>query len=322
MAWRRIFCMALLVWAAGMCPAEAQRYPSRVIKLVVPYPAGGVVDVTGRLLAEHLQKELNGTIVVENKPGAAGTIGAAFVARAEPDGYTLLLSGAATHAFAPALQKSLPYDPVADFTPITQITDGPLALCVLSTSPIKDFAGFVAEMKVKGQGTNYASNGFGTYPHLAMELLKQKAGFESVHVSFRGGNEAITALLGGQVNITFNHIPNVLSHIEQGTFRALATSGAVRAHALPNVPTVREGGYDVVASAWFGLFAPAKTPRSVVDEVYRGVKSALQSTDLRKRLLAQGDEAVVEGPDKFAELQKSELHKWASVIRDAKIEKK
>lgn len=172
MGWRSICSIALLGWAVGMCPAEGQQYPSRVIKLVVPYPAGGVVDVTGRLLAEHLQKELNGTIVVENKPGAAGTIGAAFVARAEPDGYTLLLSGAATHAFAPALQKSLPYDPIADFAPITQITDGPLALCISSTSPIKDLTGFVAEMRAKGQDTNYASNGFGTYPHLAMELLK------------------------------------------------------------------------------------------------------------------------------------------------------
>lgn len=124
------------------------------------------------------------------------------------------------------------------------------------------------------------------------------------------------------MNITFNHVPNVLSHIEQGTFRALATSGTVRAHALPNVPTVREAGYDVIASAWFGLFAPAKTPRGHVEEIYRGVKGALQGTDLRKRLLAQGDEPVAEGPDKFAELQKSELRKWASVIRDAKIEKK
>ena len=130
--------LALILAVLPTCAAEAQQYPSRIIKIVIPYPVGGVVDVTGRLLAEHLQKELNGTIVVENKPGAGGTIGATFVARAEPDGYTLLLSGAATHAFAPALFKSLPYDPVADFAPITQVTDGPLALCVSSTSEVKD----------------------------------------------------------------------------------------------------------------------------------------------------------------------------------------
>lgn len=314
--------LALLSAVLPIRAAESQQYPSKIIKLIIPYPAGGVVDVTGRLLAEHLQKELNGTIIVENKLGAGGTIGATFVARAEPDGYTLLLSGAATHAFAPALFRSLPYDPVADFTPITQVTDGPLALCVSSTSETKDFASLVAQLKAKGAATNYASNGYGTYPHLAMELLKQTAGFQSVHVSFRGGNEAITALLARQVDITFNHIPNVLSHIEQGTFRVLATSGSTRAQVLPNVPTVKEAGYDIVASAWFGLFAPAKTPRPIVDRIYAGVSKALDNADLRKRLIAQGDEPLAKGPDKFRELQRSELETWTTVIRAAKIEQK
>ena len=314
--------LALILAVLPICATEAQQYPSRVIKLVIPYPAGGVVDVTGRLLAEHLQKEMNGTIVVENKPGAGGTIGATFVARAEPDGYTLLLSGGATHAFAPALFKSLPYDPVADFAPITQVTDGPLALCVSSTSEIKDFASFVARLKANGAATNYASNGYGTYPHLAMELLKQTAGFQSVHVSFRGGNEAVTALLAGQVDFTFNHIPNVLSHIEQGTFRVLATSGSTRAQVLPRVPTVKEAGYDIIASAWFGLFAPAKTPRPIIDEIYHGVSKALDNPDLRKRLIAQGDEPRAEGPDRFRELQMSEMETWIPIIRAAKIDQK
>jgi tripartite-type tricarboxylate transporter receptor subunit TctC len=313
---------AVLLAALPVVPAEAQQYPSRVIKLVSPYPAGGVVDVTGRLLADHLQKELNGIIIIENKPGAGGTIGANFVARAEPDGYTLLLSGAATHAFAPSLYKSLPYDPVADFAPITQVTEGPLALCVPSASEIKDLGQFVSYLKAKGATTNYASNGNGTYPHLAMELLKQKAGFESVHVPFRGGNEAITALLGGQVDFTFNHIPNVLSHVEQGTLRALATSGSSRARVLPQVPTVKELGYDVVASAWFGLFAPARTPRPIIDQIYQGVSKVLENTDLKRRLLAQGDEALAEGPDKFRELQLTELKKWTAVIGAARIEQK
>jgi tripartite-type tricarboxylate transporter receptor subunit TctC len=314
--------VALLSALLPISAIEAEQYPSRVVKLIVPYPAGGVVDVTGRLLAEHLQKELKGTIVVENKPGASGTIGATFVARSEPDGYTLLLSGAATHAFAPSLFKSLPYDPVADFEPITQVTDGPLALCVLSTSEIKDLAHFVSHLKAKGAGTNYASNGYGTYPNLAVELLKQTAGFQTVHVAFRGGNEAVTALLAGQVDFTFNHIPIVLSHVEQGTFRALATSGAKRAQVLPNVQTVKEAGYDVVASAWFGLFAPAKTPRPIIDRIYQGVSKALQSTELRKRIIAQGDEPLAEGPDKFRELQTGELKKWTAVIGAAKIEQK
>ena len=314
--------LAMLCGTVPMHPALAQEYPARVIKLIIPYPAGGVVDVTGRLIAEYLQKELNGTVVVENKPGAGGTIGAAFVARAAPDGYTLLLSGAATHAFAPALFKSLPYDPVAGFAPITQVTNGPLALCVLSTSEIKDFPSFVARMKQKGEATNYASNGYGTYPHLAMELLKQAAGFQSVHVSFRGGNEAVTALLAGQVDITLNHIPNVAPHIEQGTFRALATTGAGRAQALPQVPTLKESGFDVVASAWFALFAPANTPQPVIDKLYAGVAKVLQMPEVRQKLIAQGDEPIAEGPQKLAELQKGEFSKWTAVIGNAKMDQK
>jgi tripartite-type tricarboxylate transporter receptor subunit TctC len=202
------------------------------------------------------------------------------------------------------------------------VTEGPLALCVPSASEIKDLGQFVSYLKAKGATTNYASNGNGTYPHLAMELLKQKAGFESVHVPFRGGNEAITALLGGQVDFTFNHIPNVLSHVEQGTLRALATSGSSRARVLPQVPTVKELGYDVVASAWFGLFAPARTPRPIIDQIYQGVSKVLENTDLKRRLLAQGDEALAEGPDKFRELQLTELKKWTAVIGAARIEQK
>jgi tripartite-type tricarboxylate transporter receptor subunit TctC len=191
----------------------------------------------------------------------------------------------------------------------------------LSSSEIKDFAQFVSYLRAKGAATNYASNGYGTYPNLAMELLKQTANFQAVHVSFRGGNEAITALLAGQVDFTFNHIPNVLSHVEGGALRALATSGSSRARALPQVPTVKEAGYDVIASAWFGLFAPAKTPRPVIDKIYQAVSKALENTDLKKRLLAQGDEPLAEGPDKFRELQMSELKKWTTVIREAKIAK-
>ena len=155
-----------------------------------------------------------------------------------------------------------------------------------------------------------------------MELLKQTAGFQSVHVSFRGGNEAVTALLAGQVDLTFNHIPNVLSHIEQGTFRVLATSGSTRAQVLPKVPTVKEAGHDIVASAWFGFFAPAKTPPPIIDQVYQGVAKALQDTELRYRLIAQGDEPIAKGPDKFRELQLSEMKMWIPVIRAAKIDQK
>jgi len=299
--------------------ASGQTYPSRVIKLVVPYPAGGVVDITGRLLADQLQRELNATVIVENKAGAGGTIGANFVAKAEPDGYTILLSGAATHAFAPALFKALPYDPVADFAPITQVTEGYLALTVPADSDIKDVAGFVRTMKAKGVSSNYASNGHGTYPHLAMELLKQTAGIELVHVPFRGGNESVTALLGGQVQVTLNHLPVIQPQTEAGKFRVLATSSPTRALAMPDVPTLRESGYDIVASAWFGLFAPAKTPREIIGRLSAAVARAAKDPAFVEKLRAQGDEIRVEGPDSFLALQKSELEKWKIVIDKAGI---
>jgi len=307
---------ALLLCAST---AFAQPYPSRIIKLVVPYPAGGAVDITGRLLAEHLQRELNATIVVENKVGAGGTVGANAVAKAPPDGYTILLSGAATHAFAPWLFKALPYDPLADFAPITQISEGYLALTVKADSPIKDLAGFIATMKDKGASSNYASNGYGTYPHLAMELLKQTAGFELAHVPFKGGNESVTALLGEQVQVTLNHLPVIQPQADAGAFRVLATSGPVRARAFPNVPTLKESGYDVVASAWFGLFAPAKTPREIIDRLYAAVARAAKDPGFQEKLRIQGDEVRAEGPDSFLTLQKSELEKWKKVIEKAGI---
>jgi tripartite-type tricarboxylate transporter receptor subunit TctC len=309
------------ICALFICVATAsgQTYPSRVIKLVVPYPAGGVVDITGRLLADHLQKELKATVIVENKVGAGGTIGANFVAKAEPDGYTILLSGAATHAFAGALFKALPYDPVGDFVPITQVTEGYLALAVPAASGIKDVASFVRTMKDKGSSSNYASNGHGTYPHLAMELLKQIAGIELVHVPFRGGNESVTALLGGQVQVSLNHLPVIQPQAEAGNFRVLATSGPTRAQAMPEVPTLKESGYDIVASAWFGLFAPAKTPREMIDRLSAAIARAAKDPAFVEKLRVQGDEIRVEGPDRFLALQKSEIEKWRIVIDKAGI---
>jgi tripartite-type tricarboxylate transporter receptor subunit TctC len=307
---------ALLIFSTS---AHAQSYPNRIIKLVVPYPAGGAVDITGRLLADQLQKQLHATVIIENKVGAAGTLGANFVAKAEPDGYTLLLSGAATHAFAPWLYKALPYNPVTDFAPITEVTEGYLALTVSAASSIKDVTGFMAAMKAKGASSNYASNGFGTYPHLAMELLKQTANIEIAHIPFKGGNESVTALLGGQVDATLNHLPVIQPQVEAGTLRVLATSGAVRAQAFPNVPTLKESGYDVVASAWFGLFAPAGTPREIIDRIAAAVGRAANDPEFKEKLRVQGDEIRVEGPDSFAALQKGELEKWKNVIEKAGI---
>lgn len=299
------------------CAALAQSYPSKIIHLIVPYPPGGVVDITGRLLADQLGKELGQTVIVENKAGASGTIGAAAVARSTPDGYTILLSGAATHAFAPWLFKQLQYDPVKDFAPITQLTEGPLALCVNSESPVKDLPGMIDMLKAKGNTLNYASNGSGTYPHLSVELLKQVIQVQPVHVPYKGGGQAITALIANEVQLSQNHIPVVLPHVKSGRLRVLATTGPARSSTYPNVPTLKEAGYDVVASAWFGLFAPAGTPRAVIDRLSAATTAAVKAPNLREKLSAQGDEIVVEGPDKFLAYQLAELEKWKKVISQA-----
>jgi tripartite-type tricarboxylate transporter receptor subunit TctC len=311
--------VALFALLTLVAAASGQPYPSRTIKLVVPYPPGGVVDITGRLLAERLRRELNATIVVENRVGAGGTLGASYVAKAKPDGYTLLLSGAATHAFAPVLYKTLPYDPIADFVPITQLTEGHLALTVAADSGIKDLNGFVRTTKEKAAPSPYASNGVGTFPHLGMEFLKQNAGIQLTHVPFRGGSESATALLSGQIPVTLNHLPVVMPHVAAGKFRVLATSGSKRSQILPDIPTLKESGYDVVATAWFGLFAPAETPREVVEKIAAAVSRAMNDPGVKEKLRLQGDEARVEGPDSFLALQKSEIAKWGPVIEKAGI---
>jgi tripartite-type tricarboxylate transporter receptor subunit TctC len=307
-------CLAMLFLGLSG-PATAQPYPNKVVRIIVPYPPGGVVDITGRLLADQLRRELGGTVIVENKPGAGGTVGAAAVARSPADGYTILLSGAATHAFAPWLHKALPYDPVNDFIPVTQLTEGPLALCVNASSPVTSLPGFFEMLKAKGDAVNYSSNGNGTYPHLAVELLKQSTGLRPVHVPYKGGGEAVTALIAGEVQFSLNHIPIIQPHVKSGgRLRVLATSGSARSSAFPDLPTLKEAGYDVVASAWFGLFVPAGTPRAIVDRLYEATAAAAKAPALRERMAAQGDELIVEGPEKFRAYQLAELEKWKGVI--------
>jgi tripartite-type tricarboxylate transporter receptor subunit TctC len=309
---RRIF--SLLMCLCGPSVALAQDYPNRVVRLVVPFPPGGVVDISGRLLADELGRQLGVNVVVDNKVGAGGTIGAAEVARAPADGYTILLGGAATHAFAPWVYKQLRYDPVKDFVAVTQFTEGPLALCVNATSTVTTLDDFVKQMKSSGAALNYASNGNGTFPHLSVELLNQALGVKPQHVPFPGGAQAVTALMGGEVQFTQNHIPVVQAHVRSGRLRVLATTGATRSPTFPNVPTLKEAGIDVVASAWFGLFVPVGTPAAVVERIHQATAAAVKSPTLREKLATQGDEVKVDGPARFQAFQAAELEKWQRVI--------
>ena len=311
--WARLLVLCLC-WPLGVL---AQDYPNRAVRLVVPFPPGGVVDISGRLLAEELGRHLGVNVIVDNKVGAGGTIGAGDVARAPADGYTILLGGAATHAFAPWVYKQLRYDPVKDFVAVTQFTEGPLALCVSATSSAGTLDDFVKTMKAGSAALNYASNGNGTFPHLSVELMNQALGAKPQHVPFPGGAQAVTALLGGQVQFTQNHIPVVQAHVKSGRLRVLATTGATRSPSFPDAPTLKESGIDVVASAWFGLFVPAGTPPAVVERIHQATAAAARSPGLREKLAAQGDEVKVDGPARFQAFSVAELEKWRRVITSA-----
>jgi tripartite-type tricarboxylate transporter receptor subunit TctC len=302
---------ALIVISA---PAAAQVFPAKPVRWVVPYAPGGNTDMIARVLGAKMTESMGQTVVVENRAGAATLIGAEFVARAPADGYTILLGGAATHAFAPWVYKQLRYDPARDFVAVTQFTEGPLALCVNAASGAATLADFVKTMKTGSAVLNYASNGNGTFPHLSVEMMNQALGAKPQHVPFPGGAQAVTALMAGQVQFTQNHIPVVQAHVKSGRLRVLATTGSTRSPSFPDVPTLKESGLDVVASAWFGLFVPAGTPPAVVERIHQATAAAAKVPALREKIAAQGDEVKVEGPARFQAFQAAELEKWRQVI--------
>jgi tripartite-type tricarboxylate transporter receptor subunit TctC len=308
-----------LAFAAGTAVA-ADEYPSKPVSIIVPYPAGGIVDIVGRLVAEKMSGPLGKRVIVENKPGAGGTIGAGQVSRAAPDGYTLLLAGAATHVFAPLLYKSVPYDPIKGFAPISQLTAGPLVLAVNASLPPQTMADFIAYVRANGDKVNYASNGKGTFPHLAVELMKQAANLNPTHVPYNGGPPAVLALVAGDTAFSINHIPNVQAQVKAGKLRALATTGLTRSSSFPDLPTFDQAGFKgFETSAWFGLFAPPGTPQAIVERLSREAIEALKTKDLRDKLALQGDEPVGSTPGAFANYIRGEIAKWTKVVRNAGI---
>jgi tripartite-type tricarboxylate transporter receptor subunit TctC len=311
--------LLLLVLTAGAA-GPALAFPTKVVTLVVPFPAGGVVDIVGRLLADKLGASLGVRVIVENRPGAGGTLGAAFVARAQPDGHTLLVGGAATHVFSPVIYPSVPYDPVKSFAPVIQLTSGPLVLVVPQSSPVATFHDFQEFVRREGERLNYASNGPGTFPHLAAELYKQATGAKFIHVPYSGGSQAILALLSNDVGFSINHIPIAMPMVKSGKLKAIATTGRNRSTSFPDLPTFSEAGTSgFETSAWFALFAPAGTPGAVIAKLNAEAAKALNSRDLRDKLALQGDEVVGGSPEHLAAYLNAELAKWPAVVKAAKV---
>jgi len=303
---------------AATSPVAAQDYPRKQIELVVPFAAGGTTDNISRLIAQRFSDSWSQPVIVNNRPGGGSTIGNNFVAKAAPDGYTLLVT-TISFAINAALQK-LPYDSIKDFAPITELASLPLMLVVHSSVPATNLEEFIALAKSKPGAWDYATAGTGTSPHLAAEMFKATAGVDLVHVPYKGNAEAINALLGGHVKIYFALVPAVLQHVKAGTLRPLAVTTEKRLPYLPDVPTIAElgfPGYEI--SSWQGMFAPAATPKDVVAKINGELVRMLSTPAVRARISQEGADPVGSTPDAFAERVKSEIAKWTKVIKESGI---
>jgi len=308
-----------LAAVAGLASPRAlgQGWPSRPIRLVLGFPAGGTADVIGRLVGERLAAALGQSVVVENRAGASGNIAAEHVARSAPDGYTLLLGTQGTHAANAALFARLPYDPVADFVPIAPVASVPNILVVTTGLPVADVAGFVAYAKANPNRIRFGSSGNGTSIHLAGELFKVIAGIEMEHVPYRGSAPALTDLVAGRIEAMFELVPGVRGQIASGGVRALAVASRARMPAVPGVPTFGEVGYpEFVTGAWFGVFAPAGTPEPVVTRLARELAAMTgPGGSLVSRLEEVGAEPMSATPEAFRAFIAAETTRWAEVVR-------
>jgi tripartite-type tricarboxylate transporter receptor subunit TctC len=310
---RAAFGALALLLAAG---AWAQAYPTRPIRLVVPFPPAGTTDILARAVAQRLSVSLGQSVIIDNRPGAAGNIGSDLVAKSAPDGYTLLMGTVGTHAINPSLYGKMPYDHVKDFVPIVLVAGVPNVLEVTPSLPVNSVADLIKLAKEKPGQLNFASSGSGTSIHLSGELFKTMAGVDMMHVPYKGSAPALTDLMGGQVQLMFDNLPSSLAQIKAGKLRAIAVTSAQRAPALPNVPTIAESGLPgFEASSWFGLLAPAGTPAAVVARINADVNQWLQTAEAKESLLAQGAIPAGGTPEQFAAHIRAETEKWAKVVK-------
>ena len=308
------------LWLFCVTAARAQDFPTRPVKVVVAFPAGGPTDFVARLLSEKVTGILGQSVLVENKAGANAAIGADFVAKSPPDGYTLFFTTISAVAMNPHMRADLPYDPVRDFAPVSRMVLTKEVLVVGAKSPIKTAKELVDLAKEKNGGLPMASTGVGSLPHLALELFQQQAGVKVVHVPYRGAAPAVTDMLGGQVVGAFLDLPVVMPQIVGGNLRALGTASAKRDEVLPDIPTLDEQGYrDVYADNWYALFAPAKTPAPVIAKLNSAFTAALKDPVVAKRLLGAGAVPAPTTPEEMGEILKSELARWGKIIKDRGI---
>lgn len=307
---------AVLSVALPLPLAAAQAYPDKPIRVIVPVPAGGTPDVVARMVAPGLSTLLGQQLVIDNRGGAGGLIGAELAARAVPDGYTVFFSSPGSLTILPHLQKQVAYDTLKDFAPISLVSIGPFLLITHPSVPARTVKELIALARAEPGKLNYASAGNGAANHLAMELFKSMAGVNITHVPYKGAPQAVTDLIGGSVNLMFNSIPPVLQHIKTGRLRLLAVASAKRSPQLPDVPTVSEAGvpgYEAIT--WFGLLAPAKTPKPIIARLNDVMVKVVHAPDLKSQLEIQGYDPVGSSPEEFAAFIRAESEKYAKVVK-------
>ncbi len=296
--------------------AYAQTYPSKPIKIIVPYPAAGTPDILAREIASKLTAVLKQQVIVDNRPGAGGNIGTDLVAKSAPDGYTLIMGTVATHSINQSLYKKLPFDPIKDFTPIILVTTTPNVLVVNPNLPVKSVKDLIALAKSKPGEITFSSGGNGTSHHLGGMLFQQLTGVQMTHVPYKGSGAALPDLIGGQVNIMFDNLPSSMPHIKSGKLRAIATTAKTRSTVMPELPTVAESGVPgFEITAWFGLLAPAKTPQAIIDRLNLEVTKILKLPDIKARFIAQGAEPTPGTPQQLGAFVKEKTAQWAPIVK-------
>jgi tripartite-type tricarboxylate transporter receptor subunit TctC len=314
----------ILLTAAGFllaltAAAAAQDYPTKPVRLIIPFPPGGSNDVVGRLIATKLGEQLGKQVVVENRAGAGGTIGTELAAKAAPDGYTLQIVSIA-HAVNPWLYGKLPYDPIKSFTPIAILASGPNVLAINPTLPVNSVKELVALAKQKPGELQYASAGVGSFQHLGGELFKLEAGVNMLHVPFKGGGPAMIDVIGGHTRLLFSSLVQTTPHIRTGKLKALGVGGAKRSPVLPDVPTIAEAGvpsYEAVN--WWGLVAPAGTPAPIIARLHKAVQEVQNAPDVQKQFDSEGAEIVRMSPAEFGDFMEKQMARWGRVVKEAGI---
>jgi tripartite-type tricarboxylate transporter receptor subunit TctC len=318
---RKLLIAACAVLAlAGVPSAQAQDYPTRPIRIVIAFPPGGPTDFVGRLIVEKMTASLGQRVYIENKPGAAGTVGADNIAKADPDGYSLFLTTSGAIAIAPHIMSGVPYDPLKDFAPVALVTKVTEVLVVTPKLGIKTVKELVALAKAKPGAVSFASTGIGSPPHLAQELLNASAGVQFLHVPYRGAAPALTDLLGGQVQVLAADLPVLLSQIQAGALIPIGAAADKRDAVLPDVPTLAEQGYpNTEASNWYALLAPAKTPPAVIAKLNKAVNDALDDPQIHDKLVKSGAAPVGGTPQSLGAFMTSEYEKWGKVVKERGI---